>query len=40
MHPCDDFPGLSSTFILESRFRAVDENRLLVQRLAEVIDGR
>jgi histidinol-phosphate/aromatic aminotransferase/cobyric acid decarboxylase-like protein len=39
VHPCGDFPGLSSTFIRVA-VRAVDENRLLVQKLAEVIDGR
>jgi histidinol-phosphate/aromatic aminotransferase/cobyric acid decarboxylase-like protein len=39
VRPCDDFPGLSSRFIRVA-VRAVDENRLLVQKLAEVIDGR
>lgn len=39
VRPCDDFPGLGSRFIRVA-VRGVEESRLLVQELAEVIDGR
>lgn len=39
VRPCDDFPGLGSTFIRVA-VRGVEESRVLVQELREVIDGR